>query len=171
MALPGAPIGAPKIDRSLAPGLHPYAKLMPKILDAPAMRRIYPRSEGRAPFVERARVRLVEEEGFCWIDESAPCIVLAHGYYRSGALRDLHLDLLHELTHLRQLEEGHDVWDERYAYVDRPTEIEGYAVAVEEGRRLGMSDAELRHHLSNPWMTDEDVTQLIGHIARFLGAR
>ena len=28
-----------------------------------------------------------------------------------------------------------DLWDERFAYVDRITEIEGYAVAVEEGRR------------------------------------
>jgi hypothetical protein len=34
--------------------------------------------------------------------------------------------------------------------VDRPTEIEGYAVAIEEGRRLGMSSEDISDHLATP---------------------
>jgi hypothetical protein len=50
----------------------------------------------------------------------------------------------------------------------RPTEIEGYAVAVEEGRRLGMSEDEIVVHLSNPWMSPTDVRELLAGIDRFL---
>ena len=59
---------------------------------------------------------------------------------------DLYLDLAHELTHLRQLAEGKNLWDHSIHYVDRLTEIEGYAVAVEEGLRLGMTEAQILSH-------------------------
>lgn len=100
-----------------------------------------------------------------------PCIVLAEDYYRAGSDVDLYMDMLHELTHIRQHHEGLDLWDERYAYVDRPTEIEGYAVAVEEGRRLGMDDEDIIEHLTNPWMDAEDVQRLLRHTQEFLARR
>jgi hypothetical protein len=81
---------------------------------------------------------------------------------------DLYLDLAHELTHLRQLAEGKNLWDHSIHYVDRPTEIEGYAVAVEEGLRLGMTETEIIRHLSNPWLSDADVARLRKNIKRFL---
>jgi hypothetical protein len=115
-----------------------------------------------------ARVNIDGVQGFCWIDQEVPCIVLSESYYREGAELDLYLDLLHELTHIRQHFEGQELWDEHFAYVDRLTEIEGYAVAVEEGRRLGMGDAELVRHLSNPWMTEDDVQRLIANVEGFL---
>jgi len=61
-----------------------------------------------------------------------------------------------------------DLWDERFAYVDRPTEIEGYAVAIEEGRRLGMTGEDVVDHLATPWMTAADTVRLLAHIDGFL---
>ena len=52
--------------------------------------------------------------------------------------------------------------------MDRPTEIEGYAVAVEEGLRLGMIEPEIIDHISNPWMTHAEVTRLRKNIEDFL---
>jgi hypothetical protein len=52
--------------------------------------------------------------------------------------------------------------------VDRPTEIEGYAVAIEEGRRLGLTAEDIVLHLSNPWMTAEEIDRLLGHVDTFL---
>jgi hypothetical protein len=52
--------------------------------------------------------------------------------------------------------------------VDRPTEIEGYAVAVEEGIRLGMTEEQVIQHLSNPWLDDSEVERLRRNIDRFL---
>ena len=113
-------------------------------------------------------VQIRGDRGYAFVDVGQPCIVLSEQYFRDGAELDIYLDLLHELTHLRQLEEGFDLWDERFAYVDRPTEVEGYAVAIEEGRRLGMTDREVVDHLSNPWMTAEETTRLLRNVDAFL---
>jgi len=85
-----------------------------------------PRPTSARDCLERARIEIREGRGYAFVDVEAPCIVLSEWYYREGGDLDLYLDLLHELAHLRQLEEGLDLWDERFEYVDRPTEIEGY---------------------------------------------
>lgn len=156
------------VDRTLAAGLHPYLDLLPRALESPALRRAVPDAAHRERLVRDCTVYIQPGAGYCYIDVERPCIVLGEDYYRTGTPLDLYLDLLHEFTHIRQLHEGHDLWDERFAYVDRPTEIEGYAVAVEEGRRLGMSDEDVVSHLSNPWMDEEDVERLTHHIQAFL---
>jgi hypothetical protein len=149
------------VVRGLAPGMHDFLELLPRAAESPALRRVAPDPDLRDRLLRGARVRLEEMRGYCWVDDDVPCVVLSLAYYRNGGDLDLYLDLLHELTHLRQVAEGRDVWDERLPYVDRPTEIEGYAVAIEEGRRLGMSEADVVRHLSNPWMTADDVTPLL----------
>ncbi len=157
------------VVRDLGLGTHPFLHLLPRVAESPAVARIATRETPLAILLASARVAIESGDGYAYVDVDRPAIVLAASYYRHGNALDLYLDLLHELTHLRQLAEGADLWDERFAYVDRITEIEGYAVAVEEGRRLGMTDSEVVHHLSNPWMTEADVQRLIGHIGRFLG--
>jgi hypothetical protein len=135
---------------------------------SPAPARIAPDPAARARLLAEARVQIRGPRGYAFVDVEAPCIVISEWYYRKGRALDLYLDLLHELTHLRQLGEGLDLWDERFPYVDRPTEVEGYAVAVEEGRRLGMTDRDVIKHLHNPWMSAADVERLCGHIKVFL---
>jgi hypothetical protein len=149
--------------------MHGYVELLPRIRESPALRRIAGDRGVREQLVRDARVRLAPIRGFCWVDVAVPCIVLSNRYYREGAERDLYLDLLHELTHLRQISEGQDVWDERFEYADRATEIEGYAVAVGEGRRLGMTEGEILEHLTNPWMSAADVRRLRANVELLLG--
>ena len=165
------PVALPEfvcVDRSLAPGDHPFLAVLPGADSSPALALIAADPAARARLLARAVVQVRGKRGYAFVDVEAPCIVLAETYLREGEAVDIYLDLLHELTHLRQLEEGLDLWDERFAYVDRPTEVEGYAVAVAEARRLGMSEAEIMHHLSNPWMSDDDVRRLAAHIEAFL---
>ncbi|MBZ5637949.1 MAG: hypothetical protein LAO51_04235 [Acidobacteriia bacterium] len=157
-----------RIDRSLSAGDHPYLRILPEVAASPALERIAPSGAARTRLLERARVEIRDVQGYAFVDDEVPCIVVAECYFREGTHLDLYLDLLHEITHLRQLEEGFDLWDERFAYVDRPTEIEAYAVAIEEGRRLGMNDAEVMTHVSNPWMTPMEVARLLGHVGAFL---
>lgn len=155
--------------RGLKPGLHPFLALLPSALESPAMKRIANARHRADELVAKAEVQIRDERGFCWIDVSRPCIVIAKDYYETGSALDVYLDLLHEITHIRQHHEGHDLWDPRYAYHRRPTEIEGYAVAIEEGRRLGMTEEEVVTHLSNPWMSAQDVTELLEAIDQLLG--
>ena len=148
------------INRNLGLGTHPYLQVLPGALQSPGMRRIVPDPEARAAFVRDARVRIAMTPDYAHIDDKAGVIVVSWWYYHLGDNLDLYLDLLHELTHIRQLKEGKDLWDASRSYADRPTEIEGYAVATEEGRRLGMTEERLQAHLHNPWMTEDDVKRL-----------
>ncbi len=159
------------VTRTLDPGIHPYRLLLPRFEESPAARRIESNATPLSSLLDSARVRIKPGDGYLWVDVKIPAIVLIEGYYREANPLDLYLDLIHELTHLRQLAEGKNLWDHSLAYVDRPTEIEGYAIAVEEGIRLGMGEDEVIHHLSNPWMTEEDVSRLRQNIDRFLDGR
>jgi hypothetical protein len=158
------------VDRRLEAGMHPYVDVLPGAAESPGVARIEPDPHRRADLLRHARLRIHPGAGFAYVDVEAPCIVFAEDYYRTGSDLDLYLDMLHELTHIRQHHDGKDLWDERYAYVDRPTEIEGYAVAVEEGRRLGMSDEDVVEHLTNPWMTKEDVDRLVTHVQTLIAS-
>jgi hypothetical protein len=157
-----------KVIRTLSCGDHPYRSLLPRLEESPAVRRIESVATPIRVLLDGARVHIKQGDGYCWIDINIPAIMLIEGYYREAASIDLYLDLVHELTHLRQLKEGMNLWDRSLHYVDRPTEIEGYAVAVEEGLRLGMTEAEIMHHLSNPWLSSADVKRLRRNIRQFL---
>ena len=157
-----------RIVRQLPCGEHPFLALLPLVAESPAVHRIESAAMPIARLLETARVRIERQNGYIWVDDDAPAIILAEHYYRLGSPRDLYLDLLHELTHLRQFVEAQSLWDESLHYLDRPNEIEGYAVAVQEGRRLGMTEADIVRHLSNPWMAPAEVTRLCANVERFL---
>lgn len=160
-----------RLDRGLSAGVHPYLRVFPRAAESPGLVRIEPDAKRREILLREALVTIKPGGGFAYVDVETPAIVLAEEYYRTGTELDLYLDMLHELTHIRQHHEGRDLWDERFAYVDRITEVEGYAVAVEEGRRLGMTDGEIIAHLSNPWMDEEDVRKLGQNVRDFLSGR
>lgn len=157
-----------RVVRNLPRGLHPYRSLLPRFEESPVARRIESPAIPIGSLLDNARVKIKPGDGYIWVDIKIPAIVLIEDYYHRADPLDLYLDLAHELTHLRQLAEGKNLWDQSLHYVDRPTEIEGYAVAVQEGFRLGMTDEDIRDHLSNPWMNDNEVDRLIANIERFL---
>jgi hypothetical protein len=159
------------VVRNLPCGDHPYLSLLPLVMQSPAARRIGTQVVPFGPLLDGARVRIEAGDHYIWVDDKTPAIVLTDHYYSRGKSVDLYLDLLHELVHLRQLAEGKNIWDRRLPYVDRPTEIEGYAIAIEEGVRLGMTEPEIIAHLSNPWMTHAEVLRLRENANRFLGFR
>jgi hypothetical protein len=159
-----------QVVRTLSCGIHPYRSLLMQLEESPAARRIGTAALSIETLINDARVRIKTGDGYLWVDIKIPAIVLIEGYYRVANPIDLYLDLAHELTHLRQFAEGKDIWDHSLDYVDRPTEIEGYAVAVEEGLRLGMTETEIMRHLSNPWMNDSEIARLRKNIDEFLTA-
>jgi DNA topoisomerase VI subunit A len=50
--------------------------------------------------------------------------------------------------------------DNRFRYSNRPTEVEAYAHAVKEARRLGMTDKEIFEYLRMDNMSEDDVKAL-----------
>jgi hypothetical protein len=79
----------------------------------------------------------------------------------SGSREDIYLDVVHELCHVKQHMEGKDLFDPRYDYVDRPTEIEAYRYAVQEAKRIGLSDSYIRLYLKTEQMSTKALDKLI----------
>src|SRR5439155_19645033 len=99
-------------------------------------------------------------------DEDGHLVVSAH-YLRTGNPRDIYLDIVHELVHVKQFRDGRKLFPEGFEYSTAPTEIEAYKVCIAEGRRLGMTDREVLEYHKGPWMDDKDWRRL----ARNLGLR
>jgi len=87
-------------------------------------------------------------------------IIISARYLKNGDKVDIHLDLIHELVHVKQFLEGKELFDPHYSYVERPTEIEAYRHAVEEARRMGLNDDRICDYLKTEWMSNEDLKRL-----------
>lgn len=99
-------------------------------------------------------------------DQDGHLLVSAH-YLKRGSERDIYLDIIHELVHVKQFMNGQELFEDRWEYVDRPTEIEAYAHAVKEARRIGMTEEEIYEYLQTDWMSVDDANRL----ARSVGVR
>ena len=91
-------------------------------------------------------------------------IVIGRNHLKNSEKMILYLDIIHELVHVKQQREGLDLYDNAYAYVDRPTEIEAYRIAVEEARRLGMNDKEIFDYLHVEWISEEEHKRLATNV-------
>jgi hypothetical protein len=98
--------------------------------------------------------------GYMYVDGSDGHLVISKGYLNTGNRTEIYLDLIHELCHVKQFMEGKELFDPRYDYVERPTEIEAYRYAVNEARRIGFSDERLKCYLWTEWMSENDFKKL-----------
>ncbi len=85
-------------------------------------------------------------------------------YLKNGEEREIYLDIIHELVHVKQFLDGRKFFPEGIDYPDLPTEIEAYKVAVKEARRIGMKEEDILEYLRVPWMDDEDYGKLLANI-------
>jgi len=98
--------------------------------------------------------------GYMFINSSNGHLVINARYLSSGDRIDIYLDLIHELVHVKQFLEGKELFDNRYSYVERPTEIEAYRYTVKEARRIGLSDGRICEYLKTEWMSKTDLQYL-----------
>ena len=98
--------------------------------------------------------------GYMYVDTSNGHLVVSSRYLRNGDKIDIYLDLIHELFHVKQFLEGKNLFDLRYSYVERPTEIEAYCYTVQEARRLGLSDKKICDYLKTEWISERELSLL-----------
>jgi len=98
--------------------------------------------------------------GYMYVDGSDGHLTISKGYLNNGNKTDIYLDLIHELCHVKQFMDGRELFDPRYDYVERPTEIEAYRYAVKEARRLGLSEERICCYLRTEWMSEYDFKRL-----------
>lgn len=98
--------------------------------------------------------------GYMYVDGSDGHLVISKNYLNNGDKTDIYLDLIHELCHVKQYMEGKELFDPRYDYVERPTEIEAYQYCVREARRIGLSEERIGCYLKTEWMSEDDLKKL-----------
>lgn len=147
-----------KIRRNAKVKTHAFTDYFEGFEKVEAVRRIF--GEKTEEVLRNLKVEFFGRKGYMGVSDNDGHLLISADYLNKGDLVEIYLDVIHELVHVKQFMEGKELFDHRYDYVDRPTEIEAYALAVEEARRLGLSDARILHYLKTEWMTDEDLEKL-----------
>lgn len=102
--------------------------------------------------------------GFMGVSEDDGHLMVSTHYLKHGEEREIYLDIVHELVHVKQFREGKKFFPEGIEYPDLPTEIEAYTIAVAEARRIGLTEEEILEYLRVPWMDDEAHARLLNNI-------
>ena len=92
------------------------------------------------------------------------CIVVGRSHITRSPSITVYLDILHELYHVFQRRAGRDLWDISDGYAGSSTEIEAYAFAIKEARRLGASDQYLRKYLEVEWIDRKEHARLLRNL-------
>jgi len=150
----------PHIDRLLRPrgSTHHFSEYFRGLDKVEAVRQIFGDKTERV--LQNLKVKFTWIGGYMWIDPRDGSIMISARYLNEGDKTDIYLDLIHELVHVRQWMEGKQLFDAEYDYADRPTEIEAYQHAVNEARRLGLTDEQICQYLKTEWMTHEELRRL-----------
>lgn len=106
------------------------------------------------------KIEFSGRRGYMGVSDIDGHLIISAYYLNNGDMTDIYLDVIHELVHVRQFMEGKELFDNRYDYIDRPTEIEAYRHAVEEAKKLGLSDERICEYLKTEWMNDEELKRL-----------
>jgi hypothetical protein len=94
------------------------------------------------------------------VDNQDGSITIGLSHLQQSDTEILYLDIIHELVHVRQQRDGLDLYDKTKAYVDRITEIDAFALAVKEARRIGFTEAQILNYLRVEWITPQEHRRL-----------
>lgn len=144
---------------------HSFAEYFKGFEKVSAVRSIF--GERTEEVLHNLKVEFNWAGGYMGVNPSNGHLMVSTKYLNNGNRIDVYLDVIHELVHVRQFMEGKELFDSRYGYAERPTEVEAYHYAVEEARRLGLKDDRICQYLKTEWMSGRDLKQL----AKTLGVK
>jgi hypothetical protein len=147
------------INRQADHGSVSFSHVFPGFERVEAVRSIF--QDRTEEILEDLVVDVLPRSGYLRVDDETGNIVISSEYLRTGDERYLYLDVIHELVHIKQFMDGKELFDRRYSYVDRPTEIEAYKAAVREARRIGMKEKDIVDYLRVEWITEEEFQRLL----------
>lgn len=147
-----------KIQRNAEVSTHPFKNYFKGFEKVKAIRRIF--GERTAEVLSNLKVEFSGRRGYMGVSDIDGHLIISAYYLNNGNMIDIYLDVIHELVHVKQFMEGKELFDNRYDYVDRPTEIEAYSHAVEEARSLGLSDERICEYLKTEWLNDKELKRL-----------
>ena len=150
------------IERKTKLGVHPFTSVFGGFEQVGAVRAIFGKKTDVV--LRNLSVEISRRRGYMRVNDHRGSIVVSTMYLMVGREVDVYLDVIHELVHIRQHREGKELWDRSYEYIDRPTEIEAYKVAVKEARRLGMDEEQVTQYLKVEWISEEAFNRFLGNV-------
>src|SRR5438552_3957135 len=100
-----------RANRKVKAGKHAILDVFPGLDKSVAFRAIFP--DGlREEVLRDCRIDVVPEDMYMYIDDEAGNVVAGLGYLKTGGEKIVYVDVLHELTHIRQWHAGKELWDQ-----------------------------------------------------------
>jgi hypothetical protein len=175
------PPGVLYIDRSWSAGRYPLLRVFRGLDQVPPFGEYPATGPVRRATVDKTSVEIIpgpvwmyvaphevppfaESVGWKPVLSASDCIVVGRRHLARSPAITLYLDILHELFHVFQRRAGRELWDISNGYAGSPTELEAYAFAIREARRLGADDRYLRQYLEVSWMDRKEHARLVKNL-------
>ncbi len=156
-----------KINRNITPGDYLLAEIFDGLKEVSVLTRVFKTKEELDDVFLKTKVIVEESDHYMYVKNDDASIVIGFRHLQNSDSKILYLDIIHELVHVMQQRQGLDLYNKSYAYVDRPTEIEAYEIAVLEAKNLGMNKEEILDYLLVEWITPEEYKRLASHVGLF----
>ncbi|TLX82489.1 MAG: hypothetical protein E6L00_03650 [Thaumarchaeota archaeon] len=153
-----------KINRNVTPGSYSLAEIFDGLIEVPILSKVFKTKKELDDVFSKTRVIVEESDHYMYVKNDDASIIIGLEHLKNSDSKILHLDIIHELVHVMQQRKGLDLYDKSFAYVDRPTEIEAYEIAVREAKNLGMNKKEILDYLFVEWITPEEHKRLASHV-------
>ncbi|MDE1830093.1 MAG: hypothetical protein KGI25_07205 [Thaumarchaeota archaeon] len=153
-----------KINRDVTPGTYAIGDIFVGLKDAEILQKIFGTEKELDDVFLNTKLVVDTNNHYMHVKNEDATIVVAQNHLKNSDEITLYLDIVHELVHVKQQRQGLDLYDKSYSYVDRPTEIEAYVVAVEEAKRLGMKYDKILDYLQVEWVTPDEHRRLVTHV-------
>jgi hypothetical protein len=156
-----------KINRNITPGDYSLAEIFDGLQEVDILIKVFKTKEELDDVFLKTKVIVEESDHYMYVKNEDASVVIGFRHLQNSDSKILYLDIVHELVHVMQQRQGLDLYNKSYAYVDRPTEIEAYEIAVLEAKNLGMNDEEILDYLLVEWITPEEHKRLASHVGLF----
>ncbi len=153
-----------KINRNITPGVYNLDEIFDGLKEVTVLTKVFKTKKELDDVFSKTSVIVEESDHYMYVKNNEAAIVIGLEHLKNSDSKILHLDIIHELVHVMQQRKGFDLYDKSYAYVDRPTEIEAYEIAVMEAKNLGMNKKEISDYLFVEWITPEQHKRLVSHV-------
>ena len=153
-----------KINRNVTPGSYSLAEIFDGLIEVPILSKVFKTKKELDDVFSKTRVIVEESDHYMYVKNDDASIIIGLEHLKNSDSKILYLDIIHELVHVMQQRKGLDLYDKSFAYVDRPTEIEAYEIAVMEAKNLGMNNKEILDYLFVEWITPEEHKRLASHV-------
>jgi hypothetical protein len=148
-----------RIERNAPTKLLPFLRFFKGFEDVAAVRSLFGARTARV--LRDLKVEFFSARfGYMGTSDVDGHLLVSTFHLQDGEFRTVYLDVVHELCHVRQFRQGKPLFYPKLSYVDAPSEIEAYKFTVREGKRIGMTDAELVDYLKVEWITPAEHRRL-----------